>query len=214
MTGIGCCGALLRTSCGLNGLGQRRRQSAGVRGVQIGTSKMWRPMLCGMLRTTVVAVVFAFALSGCGSSANVPVNSPGTSAAHQPSDSATREAEAQPKTLEAAVASEQENADRYSSGDYAGQWLLYSRALRDAISQDDYAAFAERCVKETQRPEGLTFTVEGVRMNGDTEAIVRIGLLDIAKQSRTMVYEGGAWLREPTDELAANFGKPVPEWAC
>jgi hypothetical protein len=166
-----------------------------------------------MLRTTVFAVLLAFSLSGCGST-DVHANSPGTSAARHPSDNATPDAEAQPKTLEAAVASEQENADRFSSGDYAGQWALYSRALRDAINQDDYETFAERCVKETQRPEGLTFTVEGVRMDGDTKAIVRIGLLDIAKQSRTMVYEDGAWLQEPTDELAANFGKPVSEWTC
>ncbi len=47
-----------------------------------------------------------------------------------------------------------------------------------------------------------------------TKAIVRVGLLDIAKASRTMVYEDGEWLQEPSDELAENFGKPVAEWTC
>ncbi|MGB0878890.1 MAG: hypothetical protein ACPGXI_17785 [Mycobacterium sp.] len=112
------------------------------------------------------------------------------------------------------MASEQENADRYSSGDYAGQWLLYSRQLRDAISQDDYEAFAERCAEETQRPEGANLTVEGVRMEGTSKAIVRVGWLDIAKVSRTMVYEDGQWLQEPTDKLTENFGKPAAEWIC
>ena len=51
-------------------------------------------------------------------------------------------------------------------------------------------------------------------MEGDSKAIVRIGLLDIAKKSRTMVYEDGVWLQELTDELAANFEKPVEQWAC
>lgn len=111
------------------------------------------------------------------------------------------------------MAAEQENADRYSSGDYAGQWLLYSRALRDAISQDDYEAYAKRCLAETNRPEGLPFQVEGVRMDSEDKAVVRIGLLGI-KKSRTMVYEDGVWLQEPTEQLVANFGKPVADWTC
>lgn len=148
-----------------------------------------------MFRAIAVAVLFAIALCGCGSSSDAPAISAGmpSAGANRPTDRTVTEAEAQPKTLEAAVASEQENADRYSSGDYAGQWLLYSRQLRDAISQHDYEAFAERCAEETQRPEGANLTVEGVRMEGTSKAIVRVGWLDIAKVSRTMVYGGNGF---------------------
>ncbi|MDT5327089.1 MAG: hypothetical protein QOF25_4241 [Mycobacterium sp.] len=48
-------------------------------------------------------------------------------------------------------------------------------------------------------------------MDGDEKAIVRVGLLGI-KKVRTMVYEDGAWLQEPTDEFAENFGKPLADW--
>lgn len=91
--------------------------------------------------------------------------------------------------------------------------MLYSRQLRDAINQDDYAAFAKRCSRESQRPEGLTLKVEGVRMARDTIAIVRVVLFGM-KKSHTIVYEDGAWLQEPADELAANFGRPVEQWVC
>lgn len=170
-------------------------------------------MLTGMSRTTAVLVLLALTLTGCGSNSTED-DDPSQSASAASNDApTTTTTPAQPKTLEAATASEQENADRYSSGDYAGQWLLYSSGLRDAISQADYAKYAKRCLEETGRPEGLRFTVEGVRMDGDDKAIVRIGLLGV-EISRTMVYEDGQWLQEPTDELAANFGKPIGQWTC
>jgi uncharacterized lipoprotein YehR (DUF1307 family) len=88
-----------------------------------------------MLRTIVFAMLVAFSLSSCGST-DAPVNSSAAQSTEtgRARDSNTPTAAAQPKTLEAAVAAEQENADRYSSGDYAGQWLLYSARLREAIS--------------------------------------------------------------------------------
>lgn len=170
-------------------------------------------MLTGMSRTIAVVVLLALPLTGCGSNTTEGVSPSQSASAASRAATTTTTTPAQPKTLEAAVAAEQENADRYSSGDYAGQWLLYSSALRNAISQDDYEAYAKRCLEETGRPEGLRFTVEGVRMDGDDTAIVRIGLLGV-ELSRTMVYEDGQWLQEPTDELAANFGKPVEQWTC
>lgn len=165
-----------------------------------------------MFRAATLPVLFALTLTGCGSTATesdeTTENATKTSVV-----SSTAATPQQPKTLEAATASEQEYVDRYSSGDYAGQWLLYSSRLRDAISQDDYEAYEKRCAAETERPEGMRFTVEGVRMDGDLTAIVRIGLLGV-EQSRTMVYEDGQWFQEPSDKLAANFGKPVAQWSC
>ncbi len=167
--------------------------------------KRWIATPATMLLVTVAG---GTALVGC--TRVVTSNSPAPSSATVQSVTQTKSA---PKTLGAATAAEQENADRYSSGDYAGQWLLYSRQLREAISQSDYVAYAKRCMKEAARPEGLTLTVEGVRMEGDDTAIVRVSLLGV-KLTRTMVYEDGQWLQKPTDELTKNFGKPLAEWDC
>jgi len=165
-----------------------------------------------MFRIAALPVLFALTLTGCGSTATESDEATENATQNSVVSSTTATPE-KPKTLEAATASEQENADRYSSGDYAGQWLLYSSRLRDAISQDDYEAYAKRCAAETERPEGLRLTVEGVRMDGDSKAIVRLGVLGVV-QSRTMVYEDGQWLQEPTEKLVANFGKPVAQWDC
>ncbi|WP_237569638.1 hypothetical protein [Mycolicibacterium lacusdiani] len=169
-----------------------------------------------MLSRAVLAAFLMFALGGCSSSPSTD-NASGSqsdAATSSTAPAAPTKPEGQPKTLEAATAAEQENADRYSSGDFAGQWLLYSKQLRDAISQEDYVRFAERCVEELGIGDGMTLQVEGVRMEGDSKAIVRVGVLGLVKKSRTMVYEDGQWLQEPTNELTDYFGLPVDEWKC
>ena len=115
------------------------------------------------------------------------------------------QSEVEPKTLEAATAAEQEKTDRFASGDFAGEWLLFSRRLRDALSQDDYVTYAETCWKS---PLGMTVT--GVRMEGDTKAIVRGGF-SVVMVSYTMVYEDGKWYQEPAADLAEELGKPVEQ---
>ena len=43
-----------------------------------------------------------------------------------------------PETLSAAVAAAQANADRFSSGDFAGVWERMSREVRDGITREDF----------------------------------------------------------------------------
>lgn len=109
----------------------------------------------------------------------------------------------EPKTLEAATAADQERANRYSSGDLAGAWLLSSRQFREGISQSDYVAYTQTC-----KSPGLPITVEGVRMIGSDQAIVREDVLGF-KHSVTMVYEDGHWVRAPDADFAASLGQPL-----
>src|SRR6476661_7489582 len=76
-----------------------------------------------------------------------------------------------PKTLEAATTAGQELADRLTSGDFAGVWLMMSRQVRDNISQADFVTLQNACTKT-----GLPAHVTGVRMDGPTMAIVRWNL--------------------------------------
>lgn len=114
----------------------------------------------------------------------------------------------QPKTLEAATAAAQEDANRYSSGDLAGDWEMGSKQVHDGISKNDYVTLQETC-KDT----GLPITVTGVRMEGTDTAIVRqeISILGGITQSLTMVYEDGHWVWTPSDKLAKELGKPIDQ---
>jgi hypothetical protein len=114
----------------------------------------------------------------------------------------------QPKTLEAAVAASQEKNDRFVSGDFAGEWLLFSKQVRDAVSQADYVRYSQRCDDGS-----ISATTTGVRMEGTDKAIVRIEAFGV-KDSRTMVYEDGQWVQAPTEKMAQKLGKPVDQWAC
>jgi hypothetical protein len=138
-----------------------------------------------MLRRAVLPVLIAFTLTGCGSTAT-ETDKTTESASASAATTTAAPAPAQPKTLEAATAAEQENADRYSSGDYAGQWLLYSSRLRDAISQDDYETFAKRCAEAAGSIEGMRFTVEGVRLDGDSTAARSLDLEQSGSQVELM----------------------------
>lgn len=114
----------------------------------------------------------------------------------------------QPKTLEEATAAAQEDANRFSSGDFAGDWEMGSKRVHDGISKADYVTLQETC-KQT----GLPITVTGVRMESTHQAIVReeINILGGIKHSMTMVYENGQWLWAPSNELAEELGKPVDQ---
>lgn len=85
-----------------------------------------------------------------------------SSAASQTSDSATPEAEAQPKTLEMATAAVQEWADRRSSEDYAGAWQLFNKQVQDGMSEADYVTLSETCTSAlTKYPETAKRRTDG-----------------------------------------------------
>lgn len=128
---------------------------------------MGRPFL----ETAVVVVGSAVLVAGCGRAAT----------------------DDQPRTLEAAVAAEQEKQDRGQAGDFAGEWLLFSRKVREALSQDDYVSYAQACYST-----GNPVKVTGGRMDGNDKAIVRLELPG-HQVTRTMVYEDGQWVQEPVD---------------
>ncbi len=113
----------------------------------------------------------------------------------------------EPRTLAAAAATAQERANRFSSGDYAGAWLLSSKRLQDAISQGDYVTFQQTCASGLTR---LPVTAIGVRMDGYDRAIVREEVMGF-KNSITMVYEDGKWLEAPSDFWIQNGGKPAQQ---
>jgi hypothetical protein len=110
-------------------------------------------------------------------------------------------------TLEAAAAVAQEMSDRAQSGDFAGTWLLFSPTLRQKISQADYVKLGKACGSSP-----LPVKVIGVRMEGDSTAIVRLTVGDgLLQQARTMHYIDGAWYQEPSDQFAENLGLPISD---
>lgn len=108
----------------------------------------------------------------------------------------------QPRTLEAAVAAEQEKQDRGQAGDFAGEWLLFSKVVREELSQADYVAYAKACYTTSN-----SVKVTGGRMDGDDKAIVRLELQG-DQVTRTMVYEDGRWVQEPLDNW---YKKPLTQ---
>ena len=110
-----------------------------------------------------------------------------------------------PETLSAAVAAAQANADRFSSGDFAGVWERMSREVRDGITREDFVTFYETCKKTGQK-----IRVAGVRLDAGDAALVRmeVGGTD---QSRVMLFENGNWVMKPTPGFAAHLGEPVEQ---
>lgn len=138
------------------------------------------------------------ALTACSGSATTTTTTQSTAAltpaSPAPSASSTASSSGDPRTLDAAVASAQENADRFSSGDYAGSWELLAPSFQKLISQDDYVKVAIACSGGADG-SGMPIQVTGVRMSGEDKAIVRLELLGV-KESRTMLYVNGRWLQD------------------
>lgn len=59
-------------------------------------------------------------------------------------------------------------------------------------------------MNETCYVTGADVTVEGVRLSGDDQAVIRLALGGM-KDSRTMLYEDGLWRLEPTAEFAKQI---------
>ncbi len=110
-----------------------------------------------------------------------------------------------PKDLRAATAAAQEKVDRHASGDFAGEWLLFTQDLRDHLSQQEFVRYSEKCART-----GLKITVAGGRMDGPDHAVVRIELMGVTK-SYTMAYEDGAWYQQPAEFLVSNLGKTADQ---
>ncbi|MEU4688395.1 hypothetical protein [Actinoplanes sp. NPDC023714] len=128
-----------------------------------------------------------------------------TSACSSDSDEAAGNAAAaaasgpEPKTVDGAKAAAQTVFDRFSGGDFAGAWELYTSAGKQAISKDDYIKLNEACSRK-----GLAIQLTSARMEGTDKAIVIAKQL-VAAQSYTMVYEKDAWKLEPAKEGLALY---------
>lgn len=93
----------------------------------------------------------------------------------------------------------QEQADRFSSGDFAGAWDMWVDRAKDVMSKDDYVTFAEACSNA-----GVPLEVASVRLEDDTHAVVRIGLGTITN-SYEMEFEDDEWSWVPSDESMALY---------
>ncbi len=105
----------------------------------------------------------------------------------------------EPKTIDGAKAAAQTVFDRFSGGDFAGAWELYTAAGKQAISKDDYVKLNQACSRK-----GLAIQLTSARMEGTDKAIVIAKQL-VAAQSYTMVYEQGGWKLEPAAEGLALY---------
>ncbi|GAA0553994.1 hypothetical protein GCM10010172_40690 [Paractinoplanes ferrugineus] len=105
----------------------------------------------------------------------------------------------EPKTVEGAKAAAQTVFDRFSGGDYAGAWDLYTTAGKTAISKADYIKLNQACSRK-----GLAIQLTSARMEGQDRAVVIAKQL-VAAQSYTMLYEDNAWKLEPAKEGLALY---------
>jgi len=105
----------------------------------------------------------------------------------------------EPKTVDGARNAAQTVFDRFSGGDFAGAWEMYTAAGKQAISKDDYVKLNEACSRK-----GLSIQLTSARMEGTDKAIVIAKQL-VAAQSYTMVYEADAWRLEPAKEGLALY---------
>lgn len=107
----------------------------------------------------------------------------------------------EPKTVEGAKAAAQTVFDRFSGGDFAGAWEMYTSKGKQAISKADYVKLNEACSRK-----GLAISLTSARMEGTDKAIVIAKQL-VAAQSYTMLYEGDGWKLEPAKEGLALYSQ-------
>ena len=138
--------------------------------------------------TLIAASALAFS-SACTGDDEAPAGEAAHAAAGGP----------EPKTVEGARAAAQTVFDRFSGGDFAGAWDMYTAAGKQAISKDDYVKLNEACSRK-----GLAIQLTSARMEGADRAVVIAKQL-VAAQSYTMVYEGDAWRLEPAKEGLALY---------
>jgi len=106
-----------------------------------------------------------------------------------------------PKDLATATAAAQLKAARHASGDFAGEWLLFTKDLRDNITQQAFVEFSQKC-----SATGLVMKSAGGRMDSPERAVIHFETMGVT-HAVTMIYEYGGWYKEPDEFLQANFGK-------
>jgi hypothetical protein len=106
-----------------------------------------------------------------------------------------------PKDLAAATAAAQLKADRHATGDFAGEWTLFTKDLRDNIAQKAFVEFSQKC-----SPTGLVMKAAGGRMDSPERAVIHFETTGVT-HAVTMIYEYGGWYKEPDEFLQANFGR-------
>jgi len=139
---------------------------------------------------TLVAVA-AIGFSAACSDDDAPAGNSAAAAAGGP----------EPKTIDGAKAAAQTVFDRFSGGDFAGAWDMYTAAGKKAISKDDYVKLNAVCSRK-----GLAIQLTSARMDGPDRAVVIAKQL-VAAQSYTMQYEGNAWKLAPAKEGLALYSQ-------
>lgn len=102
---------------------------------------------------------------------------------------------------EAVNAAAQEQADRFSSGDFAGAWEMWTDDAKAAVPQEAYVEYSEACAGT-----GMPLEAGQVRIEDEGEAVVRISLGKFA-QSYSMAYEGDEWRWVPTDDTLDSLAE-------
>jgi hypothetical protein len=140
---------------------------------------------------TLVAVAALSFSTACTGDDKAPAGNPAAAAPAGP----------EPKTIDGAKAAAQTVFDRFSGGDFAGAWDMYTAAGKKAISKDDYVKLNSTCSRK-----GLAIQLTSARMDGPDRAVVIAKQL-VAAQSYTMQYEGEAWKLAPAKEGLALYSQ-------
>jgi hypothetical protein len=136
-----------------------------------------------MVRALGCLALILVLVSGCGGSGE-----------NGNSDRSSPQQNAEPKTAKAATAIAEEQALRYSSGDFAGAWEMWTDEAKEIFSREDYVTLGETCAGT-----GVPLEVDPARLEGADEAVVRAGLGDI-KTSHKLKYDDGHWKWEPAPD--------------
>jgi hypothetical protein len=147
-------------------------------------------------RRVAIAACAVLIIGACHSTPGPGQTNPGPGA-----PSSTTTPAGAPKNLAAATAAAQQKADRHASGDFAGEWLLFTKDLRDNITQQAFVEFSQKC-----SPTGLVMKSSGGRMDSPERAVIHFETMGVT-HAVTMIYEYGGWYKEPDEFLQANFGK-------
>ena len=144
-----------------------------------------RPVLVLIAATVLVA-------GGCSTGSPRRGAHPPAAVSHAPSTD---------PRIAAAARAAQEAMNRQLSGDYGGAWDTYTAAGKAAISRADFVRLQTACP-----PKGLNQSarVVGARSQDANTVVARIEVAG-ATTARTMRYEGGTWLIEPSDTAMADF---------
>jgi hypothetical protein len=143
----------------------------------------------------LLPLLLVLPLTGCGDGDPATATAPSSA---RPAASPAQPA-AQPKTEAAVRTAAQDEFDAYAAGEYGEAWDLWTAAGKRMISRADYEKLHELCPSAT----GLRFTIEKVRLSGDT-ATVRVSRA-IAVFSYKFLYEQGQWRYVPDKAAAADY---------